>query len=79
MFLWYGSVELNNHTILTELRLSSDHAPLSINIPIFEETVQSLKLTIPPKSNGELPFIKDIISNFKSLDMSNIDNSEKLK
>ena len=79
MFLWYGSVELNNHTILTELRLSSDHAPLSINIPIFEETVQSLKLTIPPKSDGELPFIKDIISNFKSLDTSNIDNSEKLK
>ena len=79
MFLRHGSVELNNHTILTESRLSSDHAPLSINIPIFKETIQSLKFTIPPKSNRELAFIKDIISNFKSLDTSNIDNSEKLK
>ena len=79
MFLRHGSVELNNHTILTESRLSSDHASLSINIPIFEETVQSLKFTIPPKSNRELAFIKNIISNFKSLDTSNIDNSEKLK
>ena len=79
MFLRHGSAELDNHTILTESRLSSDHAPLSINIPIFEETVQLLKFTIPPKSNQELVFIKDIISNFKSLDTSNIDNFETLK
>ena len=79
MFLQHGSAELDNHTILTESWLSSNHAPLSINIPIFEETVQSLKFTIPPKSNQELAFIKDIISNFKSLDTSNIDNFKKLK
>ena len=79
MFLRHGSVELNNHTILSGSQLSSNHAPLSINILIFEEVVHSLKFTIPPKSNRELAFIKDIISNFKSLDMSNIDNSEKLE
>ena len=79
MFLRYGSAELNNHTILSRLRLSSDYAPLLINIPIFEEVVYSLKFTIPPKSDQELAFIKDIISNFKSLDMSNINNSEKLE
>jgi len=79
MFLRHGSAELDNHTILTESRLSSNHAPLSINIPIFEEIIQSLKFTISPKSNQELAFIKDIISNLKSLDTSNIDNSEKLK
>ena len=79
MFLRHRSVELNNHTILSGLRLSSDHAPLSINIPIFEEVIHSLKFTIPPKSDRELAFIKDIISNFKSLDTSNIDNSEKLE
>jgi len=72
-------VELDNHTILTESRLSSDHTPLSINIPIFEEIIQSLKFTIPPKSDQELAFIKDIISNLKSLDTSNINNSEKLE
>ena len=79
MFLRHGSVELNTHTILSRLRLSSDHAPLSINIPIFEEVIHSLNFTIPPKSDRELVFIKDIISSFKSLDTSNIDNSEKLK
>ena len=79
MFLRYGSAELNNHTILSRLRLSSDYAPLLINIPIFEKVVYSLKFTIPPKSDRELAFIKDIISNFKSLDMSNINNSEKLE
>ena len=51
MFLRYRSAELNNHTILSRLRLSSNHAPLLINIPIFEEVVHSLKFTIPPKSD----------------------------
>jgi len=79
MFLQYGSVELDKHTILPDSRLSSDNAPLSINIPIFEEIIQSLKFTITPKSEQEMEFIKDIISNFKSLDITNINDSEKLK
>ena len=52
---------------------------LSINIPIFKKVIHLLKFTIPFKSDQELVFIKDIISNFKSLDTSNIDNSEKLE
>jgi len=79
MFLRYGSVELDKHTILPDSRLSSDHTPLSINIPIFEEIIQSSKFTITPKSDQEMEFIKDVISNFKSLDMTNIDDSEKLE
>ena len=79
MFLRYGSVELDKHTILPDSRLSSDHAPLSINIPIFEEIIQSSRFTITPKSDQEMGFIKDVISNFKSLDTTNIDNSKKLK
>ena len=79
MFLRYGSVELNNHTILSRSRLFSDHTPLSINIPIFEKVIHLLNFTIPPKSDQELAFIKDIISNFKYLDTSNIDNPEKLE
>ena len=79
MFLRHGSAELNNHTILSGSRLSSNHVPLSINIPIFEKVIHLLKFTIPFKSDQELVFIKDIISNFKSLDTSNIDNSEKLE
>jgi len=79
MFLRHGSVELDRHVILSDSRLSSDHAPLLVNIPIFKEIIQSSKFTIPPKSDQEMEFIKDIISNFKSLDMTNIDNSEKLE
>jgi len=79
MFLQYGSVELDKHTILPDSRLSSDHAPLSINIPIFKEIIQSSKFTITPKNNQEMGFIKDVISNFKSLNTTNINDSEKLE
>ena len=36
MFLRYGSSELDCHSILPNSHLSSDHAPLSINIPILK-------------------------------------------
>jgi len=72
-------VELDKHTILPDSRLSFDHTPLSIDIPIFEEIIQSLRFSITPKSDQEMGFIKDIISNFKSLDTADIDNSKKLE
>ena len=37
------------------------------------------KLTITPKSKQETKFIKDIISNFKMLDTSNIEDIIKLE
>ena len=79
MFLCYRSSELDHHTILSKSRLSSDHTPLSINIPIFEEIIQMSKLTLTPKSDHETAFIKDIILNFEILDMSNIKDIGKLK
>ena len=79
MFLCYGSSELDHHTILPESWLSSDHAPLSIDIPIFKEIIQTSKLTLALKSDQETAFIKDIISNLKTLDMSNIENIKKLE
>ena len=79
MFLHYSSSELDQHSILPESRLSSDHAPLSVDIPLFEEIIQTLKLTLAPKSNQESAFIEDIISNFKNLDMSNIEDIDKLE
>ena len=51
MFLCYGSSKLNHHFILPESHLSSDHAPLSIDIPIYKEVICTSKLSIPPKSN----------------------------
>ena len=51
MFLYCGSYELDCHSILPGNCLSLDHAPLSIEIPIIEEVIQSSKLMIHLKSN----------------------------
>jgi len=79
MFLCYSSLELYQHSILPNSWLSSDHAPFSINIPILEEIIQTSKLTLVPKSNQESAFIDDIISNFKNMDTSNIEDIDKLE
>jgi len=79
MFLCYGSTELDQHSIHPNSCLSSDYAPLSINIPINEEVVCTSKLLIPQRSELETAFIEEIISNFKNLDISNIANTEKLE
>ena len=78
MFLHSGFSELDSYYILSENRLSLDHAPLSIEIPIIKEVVQFLKFTILPKSNQGKAFIDEVILNFKSLSTSNIDNIVKL-
>ena len=71
--------ELDNHSILPESRLSSDHTPLSIDIPISEEIIQTSKLTLAPKSDQETAFIHDTILKLKHLDTSNITDIEKLE
>ena len=78
MFLCCGSTELDRHFILPNYRLSSDHAPLTIDIPIGDEIVQSTKLSVVPGSNQEKDFIIDIISNLQVLDTSNIDSVDNL-
>ena len=78
MFLCSNSLELNSHHIHPESRLSSNHALLSIEIPIIKEVVQSLKFIILPKSDQEKAFINEVISNFKTLSTNNIDDSNKL-
>ena len=79
MFLRYGFSELDQYSILPDSRLSSDHTLLSIVIPIFEEIILTLKLSLAPKSNQENTFIDNIISNFKTMNTSNIENTEKLE
>jgi len=79
MFLHCGSYELDHHSIHPGSRLSLDHAPLSIEIPIIEEVIQSSKLLIHPKSDQELAFVEEIILSFKILDISVISDSDKLE
>ena len=79
IFLCYGSTELDHHSIHPESRLSSDHAPLTIDISIYEEDICTLKLLIPPKSDQETAFIKEIILNFKNLNMFSIADTDNLE
>jgi len=78
MFLRSGSAELDHLFILPDYRLSSDHAPLTIDIHIDAEIIQSTKLSITPGSDQEKKFIQEVISNLIIIDTSNIDNAEKL-
>ena len=79
MFLRYGSSKLNHHSILPESHLLSNHAFLSIDIPIYKEVICTSKLLIPLKSDQETAFIEEIILNFKNLDMSDIGDMKKLE
>ena len=79
MFLHYDSSELDQHFILPESRLSSDHAPLTVIIPLSKEIVQMSKLILTPKSNQESKFIKNVISKFKDLDTTSIKDIDKLE
>jgi len=79
MFLCYGSSELNHHLICLDRRLSSDHAPLIINIPIDNEFINSFKLSIAPNSEQEMAFIKDLITVFENTETNNIANKDNLE
>ena len=78
MFLRCGSIELDRHTILSKSQLSSDHAPLVIDIPICDKVIHSSKFVITPGSDQEKEFIKDVISSLNSLDTSNIKSVDNL-
>jgi len=79
MFLQYGSSKINQHSIHLEWQLTSDHAPLSITIPIVDEIINTSKLSIQQKSEQEIAFIEEVISSFKNFNTSNIVNKECLE
>ena len=79
MFLWYGSSELNQHLICPDRHLSSDYAPLIINIPIADEVINTSKLSIVPNSEQEKAFVKDLIIVFKNIETNNIINKDNLE
>ena len=79
MFLHLDSSELNNHIIHPEWRLSSDHTPLTVNIAIIEEYIQTKKCTIIKNSKEERNFITELIKIIKFLDMEQISSKKILK
>jgi len=79
MFLKYGLKELDNHTIYSKWRLLSDHAPLTITIPIEEQHTHNKKHSIAKGSTEEKSFIKDIIKNISNINTSNLSDIKSLK
>ena len=78
MFLCYNSSKLDQYSILPESHLSLDHTPLIVSVPLSEEFVQNSRLILASKSNQESKFISDVISNFKDLDTTSIEDTDKL-
>ena len=72
IFLRYSLEELDNHFIHSEWRLLLNHASLTISISIKEQHIHNRKYSIAKSSIEENMFIKDIIKNFTTIDISNI-------
>jgi len=72
MFLHSGSSELDNHSIYSNWRLSSNHASLTIIISITEEHTISSKHSIIKDSEEEPTFIKDLTNSIRNINTSNI-------
>jgi len=56
----------------------SDHAPLTITIPIVEESINSTKYSIIKDSKEEASFIKDVTTSIRNLNMSNLSDITSL-
>ena len=67
IFLYYNSSQHNNHDIYPDWRLTLDYIPITLDISIIEEHVQSRKWSLVKNSEGESQFIDKLISFIKSL------------
>ena len=79
MFLRPDSLELDNHTIYPEWKLSLDHASLTVNIAIIEEHIQTKKHTLVNNSKKEENFIAELIKAVTRLNTENISSKEILE
>ena len=79
IFLRLESLEYNNHTIYPDWRLTLDHVPLTINISIFKEHIQTRKRMLVKNSNEEKFFIKELIEAIEGLNMENIQSKKILE
>jgi len=79
IFLHSRLSKLNNHAIHLDWRLTSNHALLTVTIPIIEEFVQTSKLLLPKKSEEKEAFIKEVFSIISSINTSNLLNQESLE
>ena len=72
IFLRPESSEHDNHSIYLDWRLTSDYAPFTVNICIFEEHVQTRKQTLVKNSKEGDQFLEDLIEVIKKIDTANL-------
>jgi len=72
IFLRPDSSKLDNYTIYLEWRLSSNHTPLTVDITIMEEHIQTRKCTLVKNSKEEENFITELIGAITRLNTENI-------
>jgi len=63
IFLRLESLEHDNHTIYSNWRLTLDHAPLTIDISIFEKHIQTRKRTLAKNSKVLEQIVQLFVSN----------------
>jgi len=78
VFLRSGLAKLNNHLIHPDWCLSSDHAPLTISIPIAKENIISSRFSIPKNSKEKAAFVNKTTVIIKNLDTSKLTDHDKL-
>jgi len=79
IFLWPFSSEFNNHHIYLNWRLTSDHAPISVDILIFNEHISTKRQSLIKNSNEENHFLEELIYFIKRLDTSSIHSIKTLE
>ena len=71
--------ELNNHSVHPDWCLSSDHVPLTVLIAINKENIDSFRFSIAKNSEEEASFIKEVSYAIKSIDITDLSDSNKLE
>ena len=78
MFLQNILTELNNHSVHPDWYLFLNHAPLMVSVAIDEENIDSFRFFIA-RDSEEVSFIKEVMHAIKSIDITDLSDSIKLK
>ena len=79
VFLCPFSSEFNNYHIYPNQRLTSDHAPILVNVSIFDEHILIKKQSLIKNSDKENHFLKKLTNFIKSIDTFFIYNIKALE
>ena len=79
IFLQNNSSEINNYLILLDLRSSSDHASLTVDIIINKKFIKDKQCTIIKNSKEDDDFMKKLKIAIGNINIYNISNRDSLE